>query len=161
MREHRGPATFVRRLLAYALLAAVAALANGHQNTATQRITIRIDPVQVFAAASDWHTISEQIGETGDTVVTAHTSYGITTNVEGTVIMAMLGAAPPSGVTVELLLESSIGQSLGWVDLDFVALSPLVTGVKGNEFNTAFVRFTVPAGMPTEGMQIPIYYHVQ
>lgn len=122
--------------------------AQAQQSTATQSIRLGVKPVTQIAlsGAGVAHLVIDQ-AEAGDQMasVTDNTStYSLLTNVDNVRILASIDADVPAGTRLELGLASSLGNSIGPVDLSSAAEAvEVVSGIqRGQEVGgTVTYRF--------------------
>ena len=145
-------------LLAIALLTIICAAAGADAASVSHEIGIVILPIKMLEVKSNWRTDSVSTTESGATLATATTTYGVTSTVENTMIQATLASPLPEGAVVKLRMRTGIGTSLGWVELNGGMLANLVSGARGAEYNVVEMEVTIPAGTPVNSAPIIIAY---
>ena len=155
-----SPATRARLVLLVAILAIVAGAASANSDSVSHDITIEIQPIKMLEVKNNWETHSLSPTRSGGTLATASTTYGVTCIVENTMIQATLTAPLPEGAVVKLRMQTTIGTSLGWVELGEGMPANLVSGARGAEYNVVEMEFTVPAGVAVNSAPISIVYMI-
>ncbi len=146
--------------LFFAMLVIVAGAASADSAAVSHGVSIEIAPVKMLEVHDNWETHSLSPTRSGGTVATATATYGVTCIVENTMIQATLGTPLPKGVVVKLRMQTTIGASLGWVQLGEGLAANLVFGARGAEYNVVELELTVPAGVAVNSVPINIAYTI-
>lgn len=127
----------------------------------TMEIHIGVPPIKMLHVDTEWEVVGESTDESGGGVVTLQTQYGVTCNVDGTVIHATLVSELPVGVRLSVCMVSSIGESTGWIELLEGSQAGLVTGVCGSEFGVTEMTIAIPQGLSLPDIPITIVYAIE
>jgi hypothetical protein len=125
-------------LLAIALLLPVVTLAQS--STVTQSVTIEVKPITKIAVSGNPGPlfVTEMEGGAGVLSVSDNsTRYSMLTNLENMKIVASINGPMPQGTKLMLKLETSVGQSNGFVDVSNASTPvDVVTAInKGSDRN--------------------------
>jgi len=150
----------VKLTLLLTVLAIVAALALANSGSVSHTLRIEIQPTMMLEVGNTWETHSTSSTQSGGTLATASTTYGVTCIVENTLIQATLAAPFPEGTTVMLRMQTAIGTSLGWVELRQGLAATLVSGAKGCERNVVEMKLMVPVGVQVNDAPVGIVYMI-
>ena len=146
--------------LAIALLTLLAGVAAADSSTTSHGMIIEIPRIMMLEVRSNWTTDTVSTSESGATVATASTTYGVTSTVEHAVIQATLESSLPHGVVARIRMQTEIGRSTGWVQLREGMPVDLVSDARGNEYNVAEMQLSVPAGMSISSVPLSIAYGI-
>ena len=149
----------VKRVLFLAMLLIVAGAAFADA-TVSHGVRIEIQPIKLLEVKNNWETHTLAPTRSGGTAATASTSYGVTCIVENAMIGATLTAPLPEGAVVKLRMRTTIGTSLGWVELREGMPANLVSGPRGAEYNVVEMEFTVHAGVAVNSAPISIVFGI-
>ena len=143
-----------------AMLVILAGLASADSASVSHGVRIEILPIKLLEVQDNWETHNISPTQSGGTLATATTTYGVTCIVENTMIQATLATPLPDGAVVKLRMQTTIGASLGWVRLGQGMTANLVSGARGAEYNVVEMELMVPAGVAVNSVPINISYMI-
>ncbi|MCK4514509.1 MAG: hypothetical protein KAU31_04580 [Spirochaetaceae bacterium] len=143
-----------------AMLVVVVGVASADSASVSHGVRIEILPIKMLEVHDNWETHSLLPTHSGATLARATTTYGVTCIVENTMIRATLVTPLPEGVVVKLRMQTTIGISLGWVQLGQGTAVNLVSGARGAEYNAVEMELTAPAGVAVNSVPINIAYMI-
>jgi hypothetical protein len=131
--------TRLRRLLSICLCLPIVALAQSNSSV-SQRLTVEVRPItQIAVSGNPGPMFITDLGS-GSGVLSASdnsTKYSMLTNLENMKIVASINGPMPQGTKLMVKMETSAGQSNGFVDVSNASLPvDVVTGIsKGSDRN--------------------------
>ena len=147
-------------IIAIALLATAAGFSLADTATVSNDVRIKITPITMLEVKNAWKTTGVITTESGWTIASASTSYGVTSTVPTAVIQVTLIEELPEGVILKVRMQSGIGASHGWVELRGGLSVNLVSSVRGAEYNVAEMELIVPEGVSIDTVPIWIAYTI-
>ena len=140
------------------ILTVFSLIAAAETSSVSMQVAIGILEVKLLEVTSEWKIEGPDRLEGGGETIRASTTYGATCIGKDIVIEAILIQPDVEGVIVTVHMYSTMGASLGSIQLSSNFYLLLLMDVKGAEFNIVEIEVTFPPGISSYDYPVEISF---
>jgi hypothetical protein len=143
------------------MLIGTAGVAYSASDSVAHEIEVGVGRVSMLEVQKDWQVRSTSVRDDGAREVHLATSYGVTCNVPDSTIQAHLASQLPTGVDVQVRMNSNVGTSEGWRDLSGDSPVVVARDPRGAEYGEVEVVVLVSGDAELASLNLDLSFSIQ